>query len=215
MRAVWMVVLLSGCDGPARVDVERSDGSAIEARLGTARVSVDGALARDGGDLILRGRTNRTLAGGRALARDGPDGALAPDGALERTTSHAFVLRWPDGELAALADGAARLAELDFRRTARAPPVFALRVVCGVRLVADGLDAPLVRDGDHYLIDGDGEPIAAGDVWAHAGGEPLALVRTAPDGTVAVVQASVVLAVEQLALGEGDPRSVFGEDGLR
>jgi hypothetical protein len=207
MRRLWIAVLLSGCDGQARVEVERTDGSTLMAQLAATRVSIDGELARDGDDLILRGHTNRALTGGRALARDGPDGAL------ETTTSHAFVLRWPDGELGALADGEVRLAELDFRSTARAPPTYALRLICGLRLITDGLDAPLLREGDDYVIGG--HPIAATEVWAHVDADPLALVRTAADGTVSVVQARVVVAVDRMALGEGDPRSVFGADGLR
>src|SRR5581483_3424839 len=203
MRGVWLVLVLEGCDGAAQVEVARAThggDAALELRLGTTSVSIEGAFARDGEDLNLPAHTNRTLAGGQALARDGPDGAL------DLTTSHAFVLRWPDGELGVLAEGTPRLVELDFRPTARAPPRYGLRLVFGLRLEADGLDAPLARDGGGYVIGG--QSIAAGDVWAHVGGEPLALVRTSADGTVAVVEARVVLAVERLGLCEGDPRSV-------
>jgi hypothetical protein len=204
MRIAWLMLALSACDPPgARVESSRPPGgaAALEVRLGGALLSVDGALGRDGSDLIVHGRINRPLTAGQAVARDGPDGALL------MPTTHTFVVRWPQGELGALVAGKPRLVELDFKATLREPALLSARLIFGLRLEADGVDVPIVRDGDGYRAGHDA--LGGDELLAHVGGEPLALVRETDDGTVKVLQASVVGSLEKLGLAVGDPRSVW------
>jgi hypothetical protein len=194
MRIAWLVLALIGCDAPLdRVEVVQSDGAvgALSAKLGKNELTLDGALSRDGPELIVRAHLNHALDGGAVLARDGPDGAFVA------TTSRSFVLRWPDGEVERLL-AQPRFVELDVRASKSGPTTLGARLVFGLRVEDASSGARL----DPALL--------ASDVLdAALGGDAIDVALAGDGGTVTLLGVRVIGALERLALGEGDPRRIW------